>query len=178
MAILRTIDPTALVHRPIAPLASTRAGHSTHLPLAIILPALFLTNEHTYTRLVPIHVISIIEVTIGKLSDSVAVRNIVLKVAVIKLAFGKRVLADALHLAGDPVALICLLERVDVKFLFRFIALNLRAADVDNLDTLVLRCPDHFSLSIRLASINLALIDRSVGQVKLTFARQCVLLGG
>ena len=110
MAILCTVDPTALVHSAVSPLASARAGHSTHLPLAIVLPALLLTNEHAYTRLIAVHVVAIIEVTISKLSDSMAVRDIVLEVAIIEFAFGKRVLADSFHLASDPITLIHLLE--------------------------------------------------------------------
>lgn len=110
VTVLHAVAPCARVHRAVPPLARPEASHAPHLPLTFVLPSLFLADEHALTSLIAVHVQTIVKVTIGKLSDSVTVRDVTIEVAIVELSFRKGVLTQAFHLAHDPVAFVRLLE--------------------------------------------------------------------
>ena len=110
MAVLDAVAPRARVHRAVSPLARPEASHAAHLPLAFVLPALFLADEHAMASLIAVHVLAIIEVSVRKFSDSMPVRNVAGKVAIVELSLREGVLAKAFHLSHDPVALVRLLK--------------------------------------------------------------------
>ena len=120
VAFLRTVLPCSFVHGTISPLADALTRHSSLQPLPFILPPLLLADEHAMSGLVPIDVVTIIEVTVVKLADAMAIGYVVHEVAVVEFALGERVLSDAFHLAEHPVALVGLLEHISAsKVLFR-----------------------------------------------------------
>lgn len=86
MAIFSAVPPHSSVHSAVTPLASALASHSPHLPFTLVLPALLLANEHASASLVPIFILTVIQISIGKLSDSVAIRNVVFEVAIVEFA--------------------------------------------------------------------------------------------
>ena len=112
MAFLRTILPRSFVHRAVTPLADALTCHSSLQPLPLILPALLLADEHAVSGLVPIDIVTIVEIPVVKLADAMSIGYVVHEVAVVEFSLGKRVLTDALHLAENPVALVRLLEHV------------------------------------------------------------------
>ena len=111
MSFFDAVFPRACVHSAIAPLTSAVSRHSAHIPFSIVLPSLLLADENTFASLVSINVRTIIEVSIPKLPDAVAIWNVALEVAVVEFALRQRVLAQTLHLAMDPAALVRFLKR-------------------------------------------------------------------
>ena len=110
VAFFSTVLPAALVHGTVAPLASACTCHSSHVPLALILPSLLLTDEHSLARLVPVQVGAIVEVGISELTYAMAIGNVVLEVAVVEFALRETILSEALHFTMDPVTFVSLLE--------------------------------------------------------------------
>ena len=120
VAFLRTVLPCSFVHGTISPLADALTCHSSLQPLPFILPPLLLADEHAMSGLVPIDVVTIIEITVVKLADTMSIRYVVHEVTVVEFALGERVLSDAFHLAEKPVAFVSLLEHISAgKVLFR-----------------------------------------------------------
>ena len=114
MPILDAVPPATLVQGAISPLASAFTSHFTLLPFALVLPALLLAEEHTPASLEAIHVVSLVEVSVLPLADSLAVRVPVREVPDVDLALLQRELSKALHLSADPVANVSLSEHVVV----------------------------------------------------------------
>jgi len=110
VALLDAVSPRACVHRAIAPLTGAVARHAPHLPLTLVLPALLLADKHAVASLIPVRVRTIVQIAIRELPDPVTVRNVIVEVAIIELAFGEGILAEAFHLAHNPIALVRLLE--------------------------------------------------------------------
>ena len=106
MAFLGTVPPVSTVHGSIAPLTRALARHTAHLPLALILPALLLTDEHAEARLVAISILAVVEISIRELPDPMSVGYIVLEVSVVEFTFGESVASDALHATEHPASLV------------------------------------------------------------------------
>jgi hypothetical protein len=87
LAFLRAFLPEAIIYSAISPLTKSLTSHLALDPLALILPALNCADKEALALLEPVHIFTLIEVTVLPFADAAAVWEAVLEFSQVNFAF-------------------------------------------------------------------------------------------